>query len=239
MNQQHPLQALDPDRSNIILCIGRKGSGKSYGAELLWHSYPHDALVVDVTGDANPPGAETITPPLPSSFPHAMPGTDGTIPIKKLRYVPDPGSPTYRDDLDRAVGMVLQPRDKPALVWVDDAGELSSGSYTGPHTRRLLMMSRHHDASAIFTMPRPKNVDPLMLAQADYVLVFDLPSTLDRARVAETIGYPAKRFNDELNETRRRGEHHFLLWVAREAKLYRCPPLPKLPRRAGARAVPS
>jgi hypothetical protein len=235
----HPLQRLDPDRSNIILCIGRKGSGKSHAAESLWHSYPHDALVVDVTGDAHPAGVETISAPLPERFPHAMADTDGTVPVKKLRWVPDPGSPTYRDDLDRAVGMVLQPRDKKALIWVDDAGELTTGAYTGPHTRRLLMMSRHHDASAIFTTPRPKNIDPLMLAQADYVFVFDLPSVLDRQRVAETIGYPSKRFSDELDATRRRGEHYFLLWSAREAKLYRCPPLPRLPKHVQARSVPA
>jgi hypothetical protein len=220
---------LDPDRSNIISCFGRKGSGKSNAAELIYDSYPHDKAVIDVTGDANPVGAELITDPLPKAFPRRE-LTDPDKPLN-LRYRADTMSPTLHEDLDKAVGTFgLFPADRKKLLWVDEVAVLTKANKTGPHLRTLLLGSRHFGpASAIFCGPRPLDIDTLVLAQSDYVFIYDLPAVQDREKVALTIGYPVQKFHQEHDETVRRGEFWYLLFVARPGirGLYRCPPLPQ------------
>lgn len=220
---------LDPTGSNIILLVGKKGSGKSYAAERLYADYPFSKLVLDISGDAMPAGAEPITE-IPSKLPE---GEDGR-PVN-LRYVPDPGSPTYRDDLDRAVGLALYPKDRPALVWIDEVGEVTKGtSVTPPHFSRLLMQSRHYGpASALLCGPRPMRIDPLCVGQADLIYIYRVPNPADRQRLAEMMGYPPKRLSAELDETTRRGKYWHLLYDGREdGHMYRMPPIPAPPKAA-------
>ncbi len=213
---------IDPDRSTIALFVGRKGSGKSYAAERLYRAYPNDKLVLDITGDADPPGAVLIDEPAAK-----MPEGEDDEPVN-LRYKLDPGSHTFLDDADRAVGMALYPKERPSLLWVDEMGMVTSGNKTGPHTRRLLMASRHYRASALLCCPRPIDIDKLCVMQADLVFVYDLPDPDDRIKIAKCIGYPPVKFSEECDATFRRGDHWFLLWVTKEHRLYRMPPLPLL-----------
>lgn len=212
---------LDPSANFIISAFGRKGSGKTTFNRRLFQTYPLAKLCVDVNGEADPgPDSERIDEPAR----HMPTPRDGRY--ANLHYVPDPGSPTYRDDLDRAVGMALYPSDVPKLLWCGEVGEFTTGNRTGPHLRRLLMQSRHYRTSALFDGPRPLDIDKLVIAQADYVAVFDLPDPDDRFRVAKVIGFPPKQFNEECDETFRRGDFWHLLWVTKLKRLYRCPPLP-------------
>lgn len=214
---------LDPGKNHIVAAFGRKGSGKTTLNRHLYRGYPLDKLCVDVNGEADPgPEAERISEPatkMPTRARDAKPAN--------LHYVADPGSPTYRDDLDRAVGMAMYPTADPSLVWCGEVGELTTGNKTGPHLRRLLMQSRHYRTSALFDGPRPVDIDKLVIAQADYVAVFDLPDPDDRDRVAKVIGFPPQRFREACDETFRRGPYWHLLWSAKAKRLYRRPPLPK------------
>lgn len=217
---------IDPSKPAVIVVVGKKGSGKSVAARALWTTWPYDAICIDPTGDAEPPGATAISLPLPNRFPDR--GEDG-LPLR-LHFVPDPGSDTYLDDLDRALGLALYPKDRPILVWVDEGGELDdSAKKAAVMQRRLLNQSRHYKVTAMVCCPRPmKELDPLWLSQADYVFVYWLPNPADRQRVAEMIGYPPARFHDECLETHRRGAHWFLLYDARAGKLWRMPPMPEV-----------
>lgn len=222
------LPTLDPDRdSTLILLVGRKGSGKSVAARELYRSWDQDKLVIDVNGDADPgPDAQRIQVPLPSKFP-AGAGPLVNEPAKSLHFRADPGAPTYRDDLDRAIGLALYPQDLPVLVWIDEIGEVCKGANsTPPNLRRLLMQSRHYRASALMCGPRPMNIDPLAISQADLIYIFDVPNPRDRDRLAENMGYPPRRLAAELEETRRRGKYWFLLWDANAGVPYRMPPIP-------------
>ena len=226
-----PFPVFDPMRPAVVSAWGRKGSGKSYFNRRLFRGWPFDKLCVDVNGDADPGDDVEPVRELARRFPDRRAGVaDARGPrYQSLVYRADPGSPTYDDDLDRAVGMVMQPQDRRTLIWCGEVGEfMPTATKTRPHMRRLLMQNRHYQTTVLFDGPRPVNVNPLVLAQSDYVAVFHLPNPDDRERIAKTIGYPAERFNAECNQTFRRGEHWFLLWDARAHELYRCPPLPAL-----------
>ena len=225
-----PVQ-LDPSKPMIISAWGRKGSGKSIFNSRLYRSWTEEKICIDVNGDADAgPDAKKITPPLPARFPAppaTLPGANRPAP-QNLYFRADPGSATYHDDLDRAVGLALFPQHQHTLVWAGEVGEfMPSAQATRPHMSRLLHQNRHYGATALFDGPRPVNVNPLVLGQSDLVAVFHLPNPDDRERVAKSIGYPADRFHLEHEETLRRGPYWFLLWVASAHKLYRCPPLPQ------------
>lgn len=221
----HPFPKLDPDKNQIILIIGRKGSGKSVNAHRTFREWPHvDKFVIDPTGDADP-GADlgTVTMrKLPKELPVGQRRGEYTV----TRWIADPSSPTYREDLDRAVGLALYPKTRRVLLWVDEAGEVFPANRTGPHARTLLQQSRHWYASVILCCPRPVTIDPLCLAQADRVIIYDVPNPADRRRIADSIGMDPTFFARQMDETKAKGEHWFMVYVASEHALYRCPPLP-------------
>lgn len=213
---------LDPRVNFICSAFGRKGSGKTTFNRRLYRDYPLAKLCIDVNGEADPgEDAKRIT-----ELDTRMPAPASDQPPPNLHYFADPGSLTYREDLDRAVGMAMFPKDDQSLVWAGEIGELTTGNRTGPHLRRLLMQSRHFHTSALFDGPRPMNIDPLVIAQSDYVAIFDLPNPADRKRVADTISYDPSRFERECECTFRRGEFWHLLWVTKAKHMFRCPPLP-------------
>ncbi len=188
---------LDPGRPVHIACVGKKGTGKSELAGVTFDSYPHDRMVIDVTGDVGPipvgdPDRETYHEwhgaDVPARWRRDLQGRRQTV-----RYVPDPASPSYRADLDRAMGLAYQ--HGKCMVWVDEGGEVAPVAQVGPHARQGLHQGRHQELSQLWCMPRPKGVDVLVLAQADLVYVFWVPNPDDRKRIADTIGWPPDEFD--------------------------------------------
>jgi hypothetical protein len=230
VDEEFPV-VLDPSKPMIISAWGRKGSGKSTFNRRIYDSWPYDKLCIDVNGDADPgPDAERVNTPLPSRFPAPATPTLGARPQgpRNLHYVADVGSATYRDDLDRAVGLALFPKDQRTLVWCGEVAEfMPHANSADPHMRVLLHQNRHYAASVLFDGPRPMNVDPLTIGQSDLIAIYHLPNPKDVQRLAENMGYPPARLYDECQETWRRGKYWFLLWDAPAHKIYRCPPLPQ------------
>lgn len=230
---------LDATKPFIVSAWGRKGSGKSHLNGLLYQSFPGDKLAIDVNGHAYVgPDAERITE-LPKRWPAGTPQLGERRRPRNLHYQANPAADTYRDDLDRAVAMALFPKDHPVLLWAGEVGELTPNSKARPHMRQLLMQNRHHRVAALFDGPRPMNVDVLVLAQSDLVAVFDLPNPADRKRIADSIGYPPKKFDEVCQETWARsdpsdpGSWH-VLWDGRTRTLWQVPPLPQHADRAAA-----
>lgn len=210
-------EQIDPRKPTIVTVLGRKGSGKSILAAGYWDSYPYDELCIDVTKDAIVGPGCTFVSELPDKFPE--PDRDHGRTRTKLVWQADPGSATYDDDLDRAVSLALN-RGR-ALLWIDERGEFTVRP--GPGMRRALNQSRHYGLSILSCGPRAVNIDPLLISQADYLFIFQLPGIHDRRRIAETIGVPESDLSAAIFAL---GPHEYLRWDQSNREMIQFPPLP-------------
>ena len=227
----YPLR-LDPFGEPMIISSGgMKGAGKSHLNGLIYQSWPGDKLAIDVNGNAYVgPDAVPVSMDAEGRVPMRWPAQEPPIGERprprNLHYRANPAAATYRDDLDRAVAMALFPQDHKVLLWAGEVGELTPNSKAAPHMRQVLMQNRHYNVFALFDGPRPMNVDVLVLAQSNLVAIFRLPNPADRKRVADTIGFDPKRFDEECRRCWARGKNWFLLWEVATETLWHGPPLP-------------
>lgn len=218
---------LEPSAAAIILCVGKKGSGKTVMTLLIASSWPHDMVVIDVAGDDGPmprkqgTGSHDIhvltgtVDDLPRSWPEHL-RSDPPRPMILL-YRPDAGSSTELEDMDAMVGLAYSHsgNPNPCLLVIHEVGRVAPANRTPPHMRRVLNHSRHRQLTAAFAGPRPQTIDPLVIAQADLVYTFELNNPADRRRVAETIGWDPKDFDAAVHQL---GRHEYLRFDAREEK---------------------
>jgi hypothetical protein len=198
----------DPDKGAYFFISGKKGSGKSHLSRRLWDGYPYDKLVVDITQDVRrdlvDEGVEFVDIP-PDAIPVRLPtrAEDDGEPNVWV-FVPDMGSETVVDDIDRVVGLAM--RHGRMAVWIDEIGVYSKAGQTPPNLRRLLHHGRHRRMTVIMAGPRPMDIDVLCISQADYIATFRQPSPADRRRIADNIGWPPDDFA-EVNESL--GDHEY------------------------------
>lgn len=202
----------------LISIFGKKRSGKSVMGRLLLHTYPGDTMVIAANHDDGPfedkqrvfeiaADAESM----PRRWPeHLRP--DKGVPMC-LRIQVDPGSPTFLEDQDAAVGLAL--RHGNCAVLVHEIGLLAPSNRVPPHTRRLLHANRHRGVTGILCGPRPITVDPLVIGQSDLIYVFEMQVAADRKRVAETIGWDVADFDAAVEEL---GRYEYLRFDANEER---------------------
>ncbi|MFE7413144.1 P-loop NTPase family protein [Streptomyces laurentii] len=220
--------ALDPVKGGHVFISGKKGQGKSVLARRLFDTYPYDRLVLDVTGDLTADFrrdglkfAKLTGDTLPLRFPADH--SEGR-PVTAV-LAPDMGDEgTAMDQMDRALGLALDNRR--TLVWVDEVGALTRVGKTPPNLRRALHHGRHRQLFLLLCGPRPIDVDPLCISQADVVATFRTPNPRDRQRIAENIGWPPHRFDQAVHAL---GTHEYLWYdaTAPEEELLHMPPLPR------------
>lgn len=218
---------IEPSSAAIILCTGRKGSGKTVMCLVLARAWPYDMVVIDIAGDDGPmprkPGGGThdvheiagTVDELPRAWPEHL-RSDPPRPMI-LRYVPDPGSSTELEDIDAVVGLALahSSKDHPVMLVIHEVGRAWPAGRTPAHGRRALNHSRHHGLTMALAGPRPQTIDPLVLQQADVAYVFELKNPADRRRIAESIGWDPASFDAAVHEL---GAHEYLRHDAREPK---------------------
>jgi hypothetical protein len=227
----------DPRKSFFIFTSGKKGWGKSHYCRSWFDGYPFDRLVIDVTGDISDdfraegvPYTKLDPDVLPVTFPRSL---DEDHPFVTCVYIPDMGSATAVDDMDRACGLVLRGKNQKAMLWVDEFGAITRANKTPPNMRRILHHGRHHNLCLLLACPRPRDVDTLGIAQADLVVTGRTPNVYDRETIANNIGYDVGEFS-AINEQLHGHEH--TAYDATGDQLYVMPPLPA--RRAGRNLYP-
>lgn len=244
-NERGELEISD---GRLILCVGKKRSGKSVLAKVIFASYPGDRVVIDVAGDDGPAGEGIIelhgtVDELPKRWPEHQreDGPDGRPKPMTLRYVPDAGSPTFLEDMDAVVGLALRQgareHDKGHIgcaLLIHEIGVVAPAGQTKPHMRRALMHNRHNHLTVIMCGPRPMTIDPLVVQQSDLIYTFELLNPADRKRLAETMGWHPADFDEEVLTLRR---HEYVRYDANEdapqgpdeddVRLVKFPPLPE------------
>lgn len=214
---------LDASKAVQIAVVGKKGSGKTELAFNLFDSYPFDRLVIDPNGDLKMPDDTLDLDDAPLRWPGELYRKAFGERAKRqtLRYVPRFHEPDYLEQMDRMVGTAFA--HGRTCLFFDEAHEGAPANRTPPHMRRALRQGRHADLTLILATPRPLTVDPLVIAQSDWVYVFKLPNPADRKRVAESIGWDPKDFDDA-----HRGlvEYGYLRYDQSRDDLARFPPLP-------------
>lgn len=220
---------LEISDGRLIFLTGKKKSGKSVMAKLIFSTYPADRVIIDVAGDDGPFGADVIeisgtAETLPEEWPeHRRPhDKDGRPLPMTLRYVPDAGSPTHLQDMDHVIGMTLahSRRKKDSgemgdLILIHEIGVVCPAHKTQPHMRRALMHNRHNGLTMLMCGPRPKDIDPLVLQQTDLVYAFELLNKQDRQRLAESVGWDPRDWDEAMAELQR---HEHLRFDANEEK---------------------
>jgi hypothetical protein len=216
---------LEISDGRVIFCAGKKKSGKSVLARMLFDSYGGDRVVLDVAGDDGPDGPDVITlrgsvDTLPVKWPEEMRPDDGRR--MTLRYVPDPGSPTVAEDMDHVVGLAreqgkrLRSRGRVGVaLLIHEVGLVAPEHNTRPHMRRALMQNRHDSLTLIMCGPRPKAIDTLVLSQSDLVYIFEVRNPDDQKRLAENIGWSPRDLHDAILGL---GPHEYLRFDANEQK---------------------
>lgn len=243
-DQQGHLEIAD---GRIILAVGKKKSGKSILAKVLFDSYPGDKIVIDVAGDDGPFGDSVVdlhgtAEDLPRRWPEQGRQEDpqGRRLPMTLRYMPNPESSTMTEDMDAIIGLGMAhgAREHDAgrigcAVLVHEVDALAPVNRTPPHMRRALRQNRHNQLTLILCGPRPKVIDPLVVQQSDLIYTFELLNPSDRKRLAETMGWHPADFDTAVHELRR---HEYLRFDANEdapqegeedVRLVRFQPLPE------------
>lgn len=233
---------VNPDKGVYVFASGRKGSGKSVICRSWFDAYPYDRIVIDVTHDLHDDlkrdGVEFEELKDGDMLPARLPASKRGQPDYKPKtwvYRPDGGAKTAIDDMDRVVGLGIN--RGPTLIWIDEFGEISTGNRTPPNVRRILHHGRHSQITLLLACPRPMDIDPLAISQADLVYTFRTAVPDDRDRVAKNIGWdPAdfSRINAQLAAPPY-GKYWHTKYDQGADELWIMPPLPQ--RRRGQRPI--
>lgn len=226
---------IDPSRGVVLMCLGKKRSGKSKMGLLWFMSYPGDRLVIDINGTDGPkPNGKDIVElkghvgDLPSKWPEDLRPEEGKS--MTLYYHPDLGSPTFLEDVDAVLGMAYNKGD--VCVIVHEMGIVAPAGKCPPHVKRMLQSNRHRRITLIMCAPRAKTMEPLTYGQADMIYVFELPNKHDRDTISDAIGWDNTDFALAVEEL---GAHEYLRADTNEnrpegdapdMRLVHCPPLP-------------
>lgn len=185
---------------SFVLAVGRKGSGKSQLAQVIWLSYRGDRLCVDPTGDVAKAlgGMKGVRVVEGGWAPARWPKYEDQ-PRTTIIYVPvRRGNPSWRKQVDSWIG--LADYRGGVCIWIDEVGLVTKAQNCPDNYGDCLQTGRHRGTSLVQCCPRPKDIDPLVPGQADYIYVFDLPQLADKQRIAEIGGYPTSMIENGVNQ---------------------------------------
>lgn len=261
MSDEHDFQ-FDPDKGAYMASFGPKGTGKSELAARLFARYPYNGLVIDHTGDFDPdsrfteplsPQLREIAAAIGSQKRDLDDMTDDQIEtilatykaatieawrgdppkrFRKYRYVPNFMATDWLDRSDNVVALAYLVGH--CAVVLDEVGLGAPANRTPRFTRQALHMGRHQRLSMLMPGPRPADLDPLVLNQADVVTVHGQLHPLDVQRLAKHFGTADRELSSILEslqrferaDSPRDGVGEFLVFFRQNRDLAIYPPLP-------------
>lgn len=257
----------DPDKGTFLASFGPKGTGKSELNTRLFKDYPYNGLLIDFTQDVDKHHefTEPITPELQKlaaelgamreeaernktdlpdlgSFTGQLLETwrgDPPRRYRKYRIVPNFVAKNWLQRSDDFVGLAYLIGH--SAVFLDEIGEQAPAHRTPPWTRQMLRVGRHQHCSMFMAGPRPTDLDPSVLNQADVVTVHGQLHELDVKRMAKHLHLSDVELMRLINNLQRfkradspeQGVGEFLAYFKASRELGLCDPLPPRRKRDG------
>ena len=178
---------LDPDGPPIFAAIhGRKGCGKSEFLKQYAKSWPYDALIVDPTKDLD--SESKFTRPWPGGDTWPEYDENDEVGHRHYRIVPNRDDPGHRAKVDRVLKLAHE-HPEPTFIGIDEGRYLfASDDKIEPGTDVVQNEGRHGPDFLFVANPRAVGIRPIFHTQADWIVLFDVPSEDDLKRVAGPTG---------------------------------------------------
>lgn len=258
ITEEPDLFDLDPDKGAYVASFGPKGTGKSELITRLFARYPYNGLLIDYARDVDP--NYRFTEPMPGPLhalarelgsmgdvdPSSLGGFverlreawrgEGSKRFHKYRYVPNFVAKDWLDQTDNYIGLAyLLER---CAVELDEINEEAPVGRTPRWTRAMLRVGRHQRCSMLMAGPRPADLDPMVLNQADVVTIHGQLHELDVNRMAKQLHLSDREMMDAIRNLQRfergdsplEGVGEFLAFFKRGGDLVIYPPLPPRPK---------
>lgn len=242
---------LNPLKGSYISSFGPKGTGKSELNTRFLISYPYNGLLMDLTGDVDPNHefSQPLTPAL-----HSLAGElaqmdepsldsmfdfqkrvreawtqNGELKYAKYRLEPSYLSKNWLEQSDAYVGLAYLRGY--TFIMLDEIGDEAPAQRTPRWTRQALRVGRHEGLSLGMAGPRPKNIDPNVLNQADLVSVHGQLHPNDVDTMAQHLHLSTKQLGELIQELYREDRDgvevcSYLVYVRRTNEIILLPPLP-------------
>jgi len=244
----------NPSKSTYVACFGPKNAGKSELIQRFFASYPYNGLLMDITGDADPDHDFTL--PIPPALRELAvelgsmsdPSIDSMYDFRarvrqawlndgEYRFAKYRVEPSYlpKDWLERSDDFIgLAYLMGYCFDWLDEINDEAPANQTPRWTRQSLRVGRHEHLFMGMAGPRPANLDPNVLNQADIVTIHGQLHQIDVKRMAQQLSISeADLFSlmRELVPEERDGIEvsPFLVYEKKTRSLYLVPALPPRP----------
>jgi hypothetical protein len=222
MDDEH--DSIDPKKSEFVIVLGRKGTGKSHFALNTASAWPGKILVIDVTNDVAPELTRMrVEYHRVKSVPAKWPMDEEDKPYRVVVWKPDSASTSFYGDVDRAFSLAFSTGS--VMVWVDEVHTCCPQEkfLQQPSLRRVLVEGRHRRVSLLACGPRPVYINRLWLSQSDHVVMFSVPQLDDRRAVVDNLGYDRQHVEAMHAELR---EHEYLWFNQRRQQVTHYPAMP-------------
>lgn len=215
-----------------VLMLGRTGCGKSTAARAMFLSAPGPRLVVDPADSklTDIPGCAHVYGPRENLAPDVLAqrvadGLERVRDAETIRFVP--GQPTRGHEYDSVYRWAFN--RFPRRVWLDEAGIAAPANGCPEMITAYLVQGRKRQLGHQACHTRAMEISLNLIAQAQHILLWELPHPDDRDRVAKVTGIPVgelTRLMAELPAVPGTTATGFLWWRQADRTITVCPPVP-------------
>lgn len=201
-------------RSDRLLLVGHTGCGKSTVARMIAQGYDGPLLIIDPADSTitDLPGARQVRGPAARGLrdqdvhDQVVAALEAAAEARVIRWVP--GEADRLSEYD-AVYRWAFGRRYPGLVWLDEAGIAAPANGCPRAVTTYLVQGRKRRLAHLACHTRPREISRNLIAQAQHVLVWNLPNPDDVKAVADQAGIPAAELAERLRQLPEHGYVYF------------------------------